>query len=376
MNVLYHHRTRAQDVEGVHIRGMVNAFRELGHTVDIVAPPGVTHEPRAQAAAANGKLARWSAFAREAPESLFEVAEVAYNAYALPALERRLRERDYSFVFERYALFLGAGVVAAAHRHLPIILEVNDSARVDRIRTAHWKRAAFEAERRIWRSASAIVTVSSVFRDIVIDAGVPAERVHVIPNAVDARAFAELPDGAATRRELGLDGVVIGYIGALNGWRRVDLLLDVFARRQLDASVLVIGAGRDRPARERGADRRVRFVGNVPHADIPRYLACIDIAVIPHSNSYGSPMKLFEYMAAGKAVVVPALGPMTDVLTPAEGRLFAPLDGEALAGTLAELVADAGLRVRLGRAARDKALREFVWRRNAETVLRLREALA
>ncbi|MGE5185287.1 MAG: glycosyltransferase [Acidobacteriota bacterium] len=370
--MLYHHRTRAQDVEGVHIRGMVNAFRELGHTVDIVAPPGVTHEPRAPAAA---RASRWRAFARRAPESLFEAAEVAYNAYALPALERRLSVRDYSFVFERYALFLGAGVLAAARHRVPIILEVNDSARVDRIRAARWKRAGFEAERRIWRSASAIVTVSSVFRDIVADAGVPAERVHVIPNAVDAAAFSELPDGSATRRQLGLEGVVIGYVGALNSWRRLDLLLDVFARRRLAASLLVIGDGPDRAALERAADRRVRFVGNVPHADIPRYLACVDIAVIPHSNTYGSPMKLFEYMAAAKAVVVPALGPMTDVLTPAEGRLFAPLDADALGRALEELVADAGLRARLGRAARAKALREFVWRGHAERVLRLREAL-
>jgi glycosyltransferase involved in cell wall biosynthesis len=390
MNVLYHHRTRGQDVEAVHIRGIVNGLRALGHQVDVVSPPGVDVEHRpaqGQTAAAGGapsstgapRVSPWSMLSKSAPEVLFESIEVAYNAFAWPALESQLLRRDYRLLYERYALFSLAGVVTAARHRLPIILEVNDSAVVDRIRPLKLQAAARRVERFVWNRADAIVTITSYFRDLILEAGVPAERVHVIPNAVDDAAFAALPDGAPLRRKLGLGGkITIGYVGAINFWRRLDLLMNAFAplaARHPRAHLVLIGDGPDRDgvaelARKLGVGDRVTFTGKVPHAEIPQHLQALDVAVIPHSNTYGSPMKLFEYMAAGKLVVAPWLPPIVSVIGADDGGvLFPPLDRDGLERALDGLLADEARRVRLGARAREKVLADYVWRRHAQTIL-------
>ncbi|MSP62765.1 MAG: glycosyltransferase WbuB [Myxococcales bacterium] len=393
MNVLYHHRTRAEDVEGVHIRGIIGAMRALGHRVDVVSPPGVNIER--EAATAPGAVdaqprppgrSPWSVVSRHAPEALFESIEMAYNAYAWPALEAQLSRRDYGLLYERYALFMLAGVMTARRRRIPIILEVNDSALVDRIRPLRLQAAARRVERFIWRSADAIVTITSYFRDLIIEAGVPEERIQVVPNAVDDRAFATLQGGGEVRHHLRLDGrVVVGYVGALNHWRRLDLLLGAFAglaARHPTAHLLVIGDGPDRSALEEavragGLEARATFTGKVPHARIAEHLGAIDIAVIPHSNDYGSPMKLFEYMAAGRLVVAPWLPPIVSVIGEDDGGvLFRPLDQDALAHALDGLLGDPERRAHLGARAREKVLADYVWRRHGGTILGIHAALA
>ncbi|HZS41701.1 MAG TPA: glycosyltransferase family 4 protein [Polyangia bacterium] len=390
MNVLYHHRTRGQDVEAVHIRGIVNGLRALGHRVDVVSPPGVDVE---RTATANGQkvksvsplptkvkpISPWSLLSKNAPEVLFEGIEVAYNAFAWPALEAHLLRRHYGMLYERYALFSLAGVLTAERHRLPFILEVNDSAVVDRIRPLKLQAAARRVERFVWNRADAIVTITSYFRDLILEAGVAPERVHVIPNAVDDSAFGALPDPGALRRKLGLDGkVTVGYVGAINFWRRLDLLMQAFAplaARHPTAHMVLIGDGPDRAgvgelARTLGLDGRVTFTGKVPHAEIPAHLAALDIAVIPHSNTYGSPMKLFEYMAAGKLVVAPWLPPIVSVIGEDDGGvLFPPLDRDGLERALDGLLADGARRARLGARAREKVLSDYVWRRHAQTIL-------
>ncbi len=394
MNVLYHHRTRGQEVEGVHIRGIVNGLRQLGHRVDIVSPPGVEvdHGPTAVAAndppkangtpEANGvpKKSAWSLLSRNAPELMFEGAELAYNAYAWPAIESQMVRRRYQLLYERYALFTVAGVMAARAHRVPLILEVNDSAVVNRIRPLKMRAAARRVERYVWNRADAIVTITSYFRDLIIEAGVPEERVHVIANAVDENAFASAEDGSA-RTRLGLDGkVVIGYVGAMNHWRRLDLLIEAFAalsHKHPSAHLLLIGEGPDRAeiadrARSLGLESRVTFTGRVAHREIPSHLAALDVAVIPHSNAYGSPMKLFEYMAAGKATLAPWLPPIVSVIGYDDGGLlFAPLDGKSMERALDRVLSEPAWRVQLGVRAREKALSEYVWNRHAQTIMEL-----
>jgi glycosyltransferase involved in cell wall biosynthesis len=389
MNVLYHHRTRGEDVEGVHIRGIVHALRALGHQVDVVSPPGVDvdrEKPQKAATAAPKKRASpWSLVSKKAPELMFEAAEMAYNAYAAPALAARLARTDYRLLYERYALFSVAGVLTAERRGLPFILEVNDSAVVSRIRPLKLQAAARRIERFVWNRADAIVTITGYFRDLIVEAGVPPERVHVIPNAVDSAAFADPPDGRAVREKLGLAGkVTIGYVGAINFWRRVDLLIEAFAElapKHPDAHLVLIGEGPDRQAvadsaRAAGLQDRVHLPGKVPHAEIPAHLAALDITVIPHSNTYGSPMKLFEYMAAGRVVVAPWLPPIVEVIGDDDGGvLYAPLDRSALVRALDGLLADPARRIALGARAREKALAGYVWQRHAQTILDIHEGL-
>jgi len=122
---------------------------------------------------------------------------------------------------------------------------------------------------------------------------------------------------------------------------------------------------------------RVHHAGRRAHDDIPRLLPAFDVALVPAINPYASPLKLFEYMAAGLACVAPDQPNLREVLRHDHDALLAPPgDGARLQSILARLVADAGLRNRLGRAARRTIVdHDLTWDGNARRVLAAVEAL-
>ena len=167
-------------------------------------------------------------------------------------------------------------------------------------------------------------------------------------------------------------------------WHGLDVLLH--AIRRLDAAglriaALLVGEGPLRPRIEElagtlGISRLLRFAGAVPFADVPAHMAACDAAVIPNTNDFGSPIKLFEYLGAGRAVVAPDLPQIAGVVRDGEEALLVPPgDAAALAQALARLAADPALRRRLGEAGRANVLRDHTWRRNAARVIAIAESL-
>jgi glycosyltransferase involved in cell wall biosynthesis len=115
-----------------------------------------------------------------------------------------------------------------------------------------------------------------------------------------------------------------------------------------------------------GLDHAVKFTGIVPHAEVPRYMAAADIAVVPYppmqQEMWLSPLKLFEYMSSGRAVVASAVGQIVDVLRDGEnGLLVPPGDASAMATALIKLIQDPSLCERLGAQARQDAVDKFSW---------------
>ena len=124
--------------------------------------------------------------------------------------------------------------------------------------------------------------------------------------------------------------------------------------------------------RQAGLEKAVTFTGVVTHEDIPQYLATMDVAVAPYpaiGNFYYSPLKLFEYMAAGRAVVASRIGQVAQVITDGvNGLLYEPGHRAGLVNRLRELRESSALRLELGKNAR-RASRDFTWERNAERVV-------
>jgi len=115
---------------------------------------------------------------------------------------------------------------------------------------------------------------------------------------------------------------------------------------------------------------RVRMTGRVPHDAVPGLVAAFDIGVLPDTAFYCSPLKVVEWMAAGRAVVAPGYPSLGDLVTNGtDGLLFTPRDADALVGAVVALVDDPGRRHALGRAARVRAETRLTWRQNAERVL-------
>ena len=109
---------------------------------------------------------------------------------------------------------------------------------------------------------------------------------------------------------------------------------------------------------------------------IPNYISLFDIAVMPHSNQYGSPMKVLEYMAMAKATIAPRLSPLQDVIKEQEnGLLFEPLNRNELAEKITYLLVSDEERLRIGQNARSAVLKEFNWNVNATKIIKLYEGL-
>ncbi|UPG87725.1 glycosyltransferase family 4 protein [Luteibacter aegosomatis] len=382
MNILYHHRTRGRHVEGVHIRGIVNALRELGHTVSVMSFPGADPEKEHDETGGSGKPGRLAGFVTRLPGVVFEMFELLYNLVTLLRMTRAWRKGTPSLVYERYSLFLFATVWLAKRRGVPIVLEINDSALVDRVRPLTMKGLARRIEGWCLRNATGLVFISTYFRDQALAAYGDIAPSVVSPNAVDLPRFDPSRfDRAGLRRQRGLEGrTVCGHIGAFAHWHGMDAFVEAIANRLAEApdlALVFVGDGKTLPAvRElvaaRGLADRVLLPGRVPHEDVASWIACMDYAVLPNSNHYGSPMKLFEFMGMGVAVVAPDYAPVAEVIADGHtGWLFPRGDAAACVERVLALAARTDERRRVGDAARAYIASERQWRNNAEQLLTL-----
>lgn len=377
MRILYHHRTRSKDGQYVHIEEMINALRAQGHEVIIVAPPSQQAESFGADAGAVALLKRYL------PKWFYELMELGYSLVAYRRLIKAIREHKPDCVYERYNLFLPAGIWAARKFRLPLLLEVNapileERSRYDGLaltRLARWSQAY------AWRNADMVLPVTRVLGDIVASYGVPAERIVVIPNGINSERFDTAPDVEAAKRALGLDGrMVLGFTGFVRDWHGLDKVIDLIANDPPESRrhLLVVGdgparAGLERQARELGIENRVTFTGIIGRDEVARYVAAFDIALQPSVVAYASPLKLFEYLALGKAIVGPAQPNIEEILRQDHNAvLFDPNDPSGLARAISRLCDDAVLRNKVAYNARQTISdQQLTWSANAQRVVEL-----
>jgi glycosyltransferase involved in cell wall biosynthesis len=201
-------------------------------------------------------------------------------------------------------------------------------------------------------------------------------RILVLPNGADPDLFDPARwDGAAVRANYGLgDRFVVGWVGVLRRWHGLDVLLR--AVRDVDGVLLLVGDGPDRPEIERLVDSlnmadRVRITGRIAHHAVAEHIAAFDVAVSADDRTgFASPMKVVEYMAMGRAVVVPRLPNFLDLVRDGvSGVTFAPGDSGDLASQLAALRSAPDSRRQMGREARQEVMTRLNWKENARKVL-------
>jgi len=386
MKILYNHRTRGKGVEGVHIRGIVGGLRGLGHKVILVSLPGAECD---KTVLESSFAKMWRIISHNAPEAIFELLEIAYNAISFIRLWNIIRKEKINFIYERYALFNFSGVTIAGIYKIPIILEINDISTLDRVRKLRMRWFAGWFEKRIFNSASALITISTYFKNHLIERGVPADKIWVLPNAVDPSVFnPKQADDYRIRKQYKFNGdVVVGFVGRFAHWHGIDFLIscipDIISATK-NVRFMFVGGGNEKARssfmthiHDKGIFDSITFTGWVKHDLIPAYIAAMDITIIPNSNAYGSPMKLFEYMAMGKAVIVPRLGPIEDVVI--DGRncvMFEPGDKESLKNALQGLIKDAGKRARIGHEALKTVQENYTWEKNAQKIIEIGLAVA
>jgi glycosyltransferase involved in cell wall biosynthesis len=393
VKVLYHHRTRAGDAQGIHIAEIQRAFRERGHEVVEVALVPAGAEARADSEGGSAGLA--DRLARRLPAAAREGMELAYNLVAYRRLSQAIRRERPDFVYERYAANTFAGLWAA-HRHgLPLVLEINaplarEKVLHDGLRFARLTRAV---ERRLAAGADVTIAVTGVLASLLEADGVPVGKVVVMPNGVrrDFCARSLEPQAAALRERWGVPpgALLVGFIGWFRPWHGLERLLEAAATpawREAGLHLVLAGDGPARPDLERaisGGSLRERVVlcGTVPRGEVEAALAAFDVAVQPAVTAYACPMKILEYMAAGRPIVAPGSPNVRELLTHGEtgwlcpGGSPAPTVADLAEGVLA-LARDPDFRERLGRAAREQVFaRGYLWEENARRVEELVAAL-
>jgi glycosyltransferase involved in cell wall biosynthesis len=383
----------------VHIRALIRALTELGH--EVMAVCSCASRPQWAESQVGGKvqscgIARWNGslgiairranqFLRQQPRNYPDAVRFSHNLRFFRAARAAVRRFSPDFIYERYSLWGLAGLGAAKCCRLPFVLEVNAPLVYEQQRYRGGMIGASLARRvesLVWRKADLVIAVSEPLAKQLMEAGVSSTRIQMLPNGVDSRWLMANAEGLRARKLTDQGNCfVVGFVGSFKRWHGADSLLAAFEdfhRSNPSSHLLLIGDGPlkgklQERARQAGLEKAVTFTGVVAHDDIPRYLAMMDVAVAPYpalENFYYSPLKLFEYMAAGRAVVASRMGQIAQVIHHGvNGMLYEPGDRAGLVRCLRQLAVNPTLREELGTNAR-RASRAFTWEHNAERVVK------
>lgn len=375
MNILYHHRTQGTGAAGHHIREMVKAFRKHGYSVDILSPPGV--ENMSEEKTGSQKKNRYLV-----PQIIFELLEIGYNLIDFVRLARQLKKKKYDFLYERYSIFNVVGILASRRKGIPIIIEASFTSKTSVYpkRTRILGSLACAVDKFIFNRAEGIVVVSSVLKySLIKDFKVTEEKILVLPNAVDTDFFDPSMHNDAIKRAYGFESKqVVGFVGGFYPWHGLDLLIDA-AREVIkvlpDTKFFLVGDGPDKKSLEDRVSQShlknsVIFTGSVPYAKVAEHIAAFDIGVMPDSNDYGSPIKIFEYMAMGKPVLAPRIGPIEEVIDDGkDGLLFTRHSKEGLSQAIVRILTDRRLYNAIAVNSQKEVIAEHTWFKNAGSIL-------
>ena len=336
------------------------------------------------------------------------LGEFIYNFYARNRFKKEIIKFSPDIIYHRYTgnTFFVAKI--AKELNIPLILEFNS---FDTWKMKHWSKSRnvltgfinehilYNIVKRIenynLKNASLIVTVSEPLKADLLNLGIPEEKILVNPNRVDPQKFNPKIITSEKCNELkgslGIDEdkVVIGFSGTFGEWHGIPQLTEAIDKILKSAPstnihFLLMGEGKFKPEAESqiGHDENVTFTGVVVYSDIQKYLAICDILVSPHNPQvdgrefFGSPTKIFEYMAVGKGIVASDLGQIGEVLKNEENALLVtPGDVHELIEAILKLAKDKGLREKLGKQAREDVIKNHTWEKNAEQVMKAVEGL-
>jgi Glycosyltransferase len=336
---LYHHRTQGLNVEGVHIRSICNALVDLGNEVRLVSVTSANDDysktPSQQAKLnPNERPGLLKTIAKHLPEPVFEILEFTYNLYAFFRLWKIIHQDRPERIYERYSLFLFSTLLLGKIYNIPVIYEINDSSQLVRLRPLFFKGISSFIERIIFKHSSGLVFVSKRLRKIILDSYPDIKTNNIVsPNASNKNIFFyNEKKKQESKEKLNLASkTVCGFIGCFAFWHGVHHFMEKIALRlkqHPDLVLLLIGDGETlikvkEIVAKYELSNQVVLTGNVPHGDIINYVRAMDFSVLPSSNEYGSPMKMFELMGAGVPLVAADYPPVVEILDDGkDGWLF------------------------------------------------------
>lgn len=340
----------------VHVQEVVRELRTRGHEIEVFATRVGSEVPLDLA----DLVVHHVRVGKADDPAAREQAQVAASA----EIARRVADWRPGLVYERYSLFSNVLADVAAATGARGVLEVNAPLVEEQATHRDLVDAdtAWAALGRQVTAAAATVCVSDPVRDWVL-AHTAGGNVHTVPNGVSTTRIRPAAEAEGTP--------VVTFVGTLKPWHGVDVLVDAAARARAPWGLRIIGDGPQRAALEeqaRSLGVAVDFRGAVAPADIPAHLAGSAVGVAPYpvtaaqADQYFSPLKIYEYLAAGLPVVASRVGQVPRIVRDGvTGRLVDPSDADALAAALDDLARDPGGRAAMGAAARAEAEAHHGW---------------
>ncbi|MBP9087894.1 MAG: glycosyltransferase [Kofleriaceae bacterium] len=386
---------------GARTHALMRALHQRGWDMDVVARPGYPndrwdypHWALAPASLRIDDIPYW--FAPNRAKLRFARDIEAYHLDATAQLEARCRDLRPALIHAASNYNCGLMAAEVGRRlGIPVVYEVRGLWHISKAAAEpsyefsdHYRMIeGFEVQAA--QAATHVFAITSGVANLLIDAGVAAEKISLLPNAAEVATFAPMPPDASLREQYNLgETTVLGYIGSLNTYEGLDDLFTAVAElRRIAAEqhtstplvkILIVGDGAARAALETqavqlGLAAIAHFTGRLPPAEVRRYYSVIDIFVLPRKPTQVcelvSPLKPFEAMAMERCVVASNVAAQADIIDDGvTGRQFAKGDVHDLARVLHELIADADQRHRLGTAAGQWVRAERTWKKIADRV--------
>jgi glycosyltransferase involved in cell wall biosynthesis len=344
----------------VHVRELICALAGLGADIHVASP-----------------RIGWEGDALEAPVTMHEIPGVlpercartevvaAADAQA-QALTELAGRHEVDAIYERFSLFSAAGVRVARELGLAHALEVNAPLREEaaNYRTLPHPELALALEEEVMDQTDRVLAVSGALAATLIDQGLAASKVEVVPNGVAAHRFSQ-PTRNPRR-------FVVGFAGSLKAWHGVDTLAEAVSAVP-GVYLEVLGEGPLDEILDRVPSDRITRLGARPHAEVLERMAGWDAGLAPYApvqRFWFSPLKVLEYMAAGTCPVVSDVGDARQTLGGGERGVLVPAaDAGALASAIRGLASDREHARRLGRRAREWVRGHRDWSLNAARAL-------
>lgn len=317
--------------------------------------------------------------------------ELVYNKTLISNYFTSTREVDFNTIYQRYSLGNFFGVYLRRKYNLPLILEFNGSELWVSKNWNNKKIFFYDILKKIeslnLKFADKIIVVSEVLKSNLITQGIDANKILVNPNGVDVDVYKPKSGGDQLKKSLGIGNKqIVGFIGTFGAWHggivmAKAIVLYFKSNSNTNTHFLLIGEGNDLPEvkqiiKDSGVEDGVTFTGRIDQTDGPKYLDACDVLLSPHipnpdgSEFFGSPTKLFEYMAMEKAIIASDLNQIGEILEHKKTAILVePNNAEALAEAIHTLILNEELQQQLGINARQEVIYNYSWDKHVEKTL-------
>jgi glycosyltransferase involved in cell wall biosynthesis len=368
-----------------HQRETIHAMRALGHTVFPVILGGtekgeVDIYHKRITTPGSGKQALVKLLPKFLLNTLKDLLVIRHDRKAAARLKQAIQEIQPDLVYERNEYMQDKGTLLCRAMNQYHILEINSPV-VEEMRAFEGPSLlhflAWKKEKNKIRNTNKILVVSSALQEYVKNKFHSKAPILVVPNCINPEI--PVPDAGsihARRSAMGWNGkTIFGFVGSIFPYHGVDKLIQAFAQvvvQYPEARLLVVGGGRmldscKKLAADMLPENTCAFAGKVPHAEVMEYIGMFDIAIMPDSNWYGSPVKILEYGWMQKPIIAPDLAPLRDIMVHEQDGFLTSADPGALALAMGKAMDEVEKFAQMGKAFHQKIREHYTWEKQVRS---------